>query len=123
LLEAVAMELARTIMAAAPLTNRWHKEVLRKLTAGPAVSTADLLRRLARACGRKPLLFDVPEQVMRVAAQLTGRTQDIARLCGSLVVDDSATRAALGWNPPVPFDDGILRTARWCMESAKHAKR
>jgi UDP-glucose 4-epimerase len=90
---------------------------------GPAVSTADLLRRLARACGRKPLLFDVPEQVMYVAAQLTGRTQDIARLCGSLVVDDSATRAALGWNPPVPFDDGILRTAHWYMESAKHAKR
>ena len=90
---------------------------------GPAVSTADLLRRLARACGRQPRLFDVPEKVLRMAAQLAGREQDIARLCGSLVVDDGATRTALGWSPPVPFDDGILRTAHWYTESAKHVER
>lgn len=90
---------------------------------GPAVSTADLLRQLARGCGRQPLLFKVPERMMRVAAQLIGREQDIARLCGSLVVDDSSTRAVLGWSPPVPFDDGILRTAHWYEESAKHAER
>lgn len=90
---------------------------------GPAVSTADLLRGLARACGRQPRLLDVPESVLRMAAQVAGRQQDIARLCGSLVVDDSATRTTLGWSPPVPFDDGILRTARWYMEEARHADR
>lgn len=90
---------------------------------GPAVSTADLLRRLARGCGRRPLLFGVPEGMMRVAAQLVGREQDIARLCGSLVVDDGATRAALGWSPSVSFDEGILRTAQWYLETAKHAER
>ena len=40
-LEAEASDIARDIVAAAPLTNRWHKEVLRQLTAGPVVSTAD----------------------------------------------------------------------------------
>lgn len=88
---------------------------------GPAISTAELLRHLARACGREALLFDVPETILRAAARVTGRQQDIARLCGSLVVDDSATRTILGWSPPVPFDVGMQRTAHWYMESADHA--
>jgi len=90
---------------------------------GPAVSTVDLLQRLARACGRTPLLVDVPESMLRVAGRLTGRKQDIARLCGSLVVDDSTTRAVLGWSPPVSFDEGLVRTARWYLDSVKHARR
>lgn len=40
-LEAEVLGLARAIVSAAPLTNRWHKEVLRRLCEGPAVSTAD----------------------------------------------------------------------------------
>jgi nucleoside-diphosphate-sugar epimerase len=36
----------------------------------------------------------------------------IAALTRSLQADDSATRAALGWTPPVPAAEGLARTAR-----------
>jgi UDP-glucose 4-epimerase len=90
---------------------------------GAPVSTPDLLRLLARSLNRVPRLFAVSEQCLRLVATLAGREQDQARLCGSLVVDDRATRSTLGWAPPVPFDEGLRRTAVWYLESVADVNR
>jgi len=77
------------------------------------LSTPELLRRLAGAMGRKPRLIAVPENLLRLAGHITGRRAEIQRLCGSLFVDVSRTRALLGWKPPVDVAVGLARTAAW----------
>ena len=80
---------------------------------GEPVSTAELFRRLARAMGRPCRLLPAPPSLLRMTAKLAGLGREMARLTGSLVVDDSGFRAATGWRPPVSFDDGLRRTVDW----------
>jgi len=80
---------------------------------GEDVSTPELIRRLARAMGRRARLVAVPTVMLRAAGTVLGRRPEVARLCGSLTVDLSDTRAALGWSPPVSLDEGLRRTVEW----------
>jgi nucleoside-diphosphate-sugar epimerase len=77
------------------------------------VSTPDLVRRLAAALRVRPRLLAVPLPLLRLAGQLTGRAAAVERLTGSLQVDSSRIRAALGWEPPFSLDRGLAETARW----------
>ena len=77
-----------------------------------SLSTPELIRRLGRALGRDARLLPVPETVLRLCGRLAGRQAEIARLCGSLTIDSTATRA-LPWSPPVPVDEALSRTAAW----------
>jgi nucleoside-diphosphate-sugar epimerase len=80
---------------------------------GEDISTPELVRRIARAMGRPARLLAVPRPLLAAAARLTGLTAEFARLCGSLTVDSTATRAELGWSAPLPLTDGIARTVEW----------
>lgn len=73
------------------------------------VSTTELLREMTLAAGKKPRLFPVPTSWLLLAGKLTGKQAFIDKLCGSLQVDISHTKDALGWNPPVSFKDGIRK--------------
>lgn len=73
------------------------------------VSTAELVRRLASAAGRRARLFPVPVWGLRVAAIMTGRLPAVNRLTGSLTVDISKAKRLLAWTPPVPLDEGLRR--------------
>lgn len=73
-------------------------------------STAELLQRLARAAGREARLPRLPLPWLHAAARVIGREAIAERLLGSLEVADDATRTALGWNPPVTFNDGLADT-------------
>src|SRR5207248_9079285 len=55
---------------------------------GPPISTAALCRELGAALGRPARLFAFPSRLLP------------RKLAASLEVDDSAIRAALGWQPP-----------------------
>lgn len=77
---------------------------------GEAVSTPELIRLLAAGMGVKPRLLPVPEAWLRLAGALTGRRAAVARLTGSLVVDDSPLRA-LGWAPRMALADGLAAMA------------
>lgn len=79
---------------------------------GEDLSTTDLLRRTARALGRPSRLVPVPASLLRAAAALLGRPELGQRLCGSLQVDISATREALGWQPPVSVNEALVTTAQ-----------
>lgn len=77
---------------------------------GEDPSTPDLIRRMAVAMGRRARLLPVPVVLLHALGKVTARTDEMARLCGSLVMDISRTRADLGWNPPLTLDQGISRT-------------
>ena len=77
---------------------------------GPALAVPELIRRLAFHFGRPARLFAVPPAVLRLAAGALGASAAFQRLCGSLEVDDSAFRGALGWVPPVTVDQGLKAT-------------
>jgi len=79
-------------------------------------STPDLIRMLSGAMCRRARLFAVPEALLRLAGRAAGREADVRRLCGSLFVDVSHTRASLGWKPVVDVAGGLARTAAWYAE-------
>jgi nucleoside-diphosphate-sugar epimerase len=80
---------------------------------GEDISTPGLVRALARALGVKERLFACPRPVLRAAAALLGRTDELARLAGSLQIDSSRIRRELAWRPRSTLADGLADTARW----------
>ena len=78
---------------------------------GRPVSTPELVRAIARAMGRPARLIPVPVGVLAFAGALLGKRAAVARLTGSLHVDDSlAIRARLGWTPPYTMEAGLAAT-------------
>lgn len=68
---------------------------------GESRSTPQLCRELGQALGRAARLFPFPAALLP------------EKLAGSLEVDDSAIRKALGWRPPYSIEEGLRATARW----------
>lgn len=80
---------------------------------GENPSTPELIRRLGQAMKRRVRLPHVAPSLIRVCAGLVGQKPAVARLCGSLVVDDTDTHRELGWVPALSLDKGLERTCRW----------
>ena len=76
------------------------------------LSTPALFRALAAALGRPARLFPLPPSLWALARGVAA----VASLTSSLAVDDSATRAALGWTPPFPAEAAIAATAHAYLE-------
>jgi nucleoside-diphosphate-sugar epimerase len=85
---------------------------------GEDLSTAELVRRLARALGVAPRLLPVPRWVLQLGGSVMGRSAAVQRLCGSLQVDISETRRILDWTAPVSVDEGLRRAAAPLLRSA-----
>ncbi len=79
---------------------------------GEDLSTPELVRRLARAMGRRARLFPVPTSVLMAGATLMGKRYVAQRLLGSLQVDISKAQRLLGWTPPVSVDEGLRRAVQ-----------
>lgn len=73
------------------------------------IGTPQLVREIGRRIGAPARLFPVPSWLLRTA------TGD--RLVGSLTLDDSVTRARLGWRPPFSLSDGLDATCRWFVDA------
>lgn len=84
---------------------------------GEDMSTPELLRRMGSALGKSARLLPVPEWVLVSSAAMLGKRPFVRRLCGSLQVDISKTRALLGWSPPVSVDQGLQLVARYFLET------
>lgn len=122
----------RSVQNARSLVSLWNlAEFLSVLAAAPAgvagtwmisdgedLSTPELLRRLALALARPLRLLPVPVPLLMRAARLLGRDAEFRRLCGSLVVDISQTRARLSWSPRISVDEGLARTVAWYRQRA-----
>jgi nucleoside-diphosphate-sugar epimerase len=83
---------------------------------GEDLSTTSLLRRLAKALGKKARLLPLPEWVLVFGATALGKSDVAQRICESLQVDICKTRDLLGWNPPVTVDQAMQRTADHYLE-------
>jgi len=77
------------------------------------VSTPELIRQIATALGKTGRLFSLPLFMLRLAGLITGKSQAMDRLTGSLAVDTSKIKKELGWNPPFTLAQGLKQTAEW----------
>jgi nucleoside-diphosphate-sugar epimerase len=80
---------------------------------GDNVSTPELIRRTASALGVSAQLLPFSVTLMKLAGKLTGKSNDVNRLTGSLTVDSGKIRRELGWMPPFTMDEGLRLTAIW----------
>lgn len=80
---------------------------------GEDISTPELFRRVGTALQRPARLINVPVFAMRVGASLLGRSAEVSRVTGDLVVDAGAIRRELGWQPRYTMQEGLEETARW----------
>ncbi|MFA7399568.1 MAG: SDR family oxidoreductase [Sideroxydans sp.] len=80
---------------------------------GQDVSTAELIRMIAKAMSCKSRLFYFPISLMRALALLMGRGDKVSRLLGSLQVSNAKIRKELGWVPRYSIEDGLKVTADW----------
>ena len=78
----------------------------------PDLSIADLVRGLAAGLDRPARLFPIPASMWPILNIAPGIGPRVAALTRSLQADDAATRAALGWTPPVSAREGLAHTAR-----------
>ena len=85
------------------------------------VSTPELVRAIAAALGVRARLWPFPPALLAALATVAGRRAAADRLIGSLQVDSSAARQALGWRPPHSMGDGLAATARWYRSSPAEA--
>jgi nucleoside-diphosphate-sugar epimerase len=89
---------------------------------GPAVSTPELIRAIARALERPARLVPVPVALMRAAGHLGDQLARVApwrltsvnleRMIGSLAVDSSKLAGVAG-PPPFTMAAGLAETAQW----------
>lgn len=80
---------------------------------GKDVSTAMLAEKIAHALGRSSRSFYFPPGLLRAAATMLGRAEQIDRLFGSLRVNDQKIRSELAWAPPYSMEQGLSATADW----------
>ena len=78
---------------------------------GEDVSTTELLRKVAKAFGKRALLLPIPVSLMVFVANLLGKQNVTDRLFGSLQVDSSKARELLSWRPVITMDEQLKKTA------------
>jgi nucleoside-diphosphate-sugar epimerase len=76
---------------------------------GDAMSTVDLVRRLAAAQGRRARLLRIAPGAIRALARLAGKSAVTDRLFGNLETDTTHLTEA-GWQPPFSFEQGLRAT-------------
>jgi nucleoside-diphosphate-sugar epimerase len=86
---------------------------------GDDVSTPELIRRIADALGVPAILSSFPVSLLHLAGKLLGKSAEIERLIGSLIVDSTKIRTELGWKPPFGLSEGLKETAMWYKEHQK----
>lgn len=77
---------------------------------GEDVSTTELLRKVAHAFGKKPVLIPIPVSLMKFVAKLLGKSDVANRLFASLQVDSSKARNLLDWKPVITMDEQLKKT-------------
>lgn len=85
---------------------------------GEDISTPDLLRQLAAGMGLSSRLLPCSPALLRLAGKLTGKSQQMERLLGSLQIDSDKICRELGWWPPYTLAEGLLAVAPASLETS-----
>jgi UDP-glucose 4-epimerase len=73
---------------------------------GEQVSTPEFIKRLAKAAGKRPLLFPLPIPLLVALLTALGRQDAHDGLIGSLELDLSKA-LSIGWRPEMTLDEGL----------------
>ena len=80
---------------------------------GQDISTPDLIRMIASAMDKKPILFSLHPGILKALCKIAGKGKELEKLTGSLLVDSSKIRNLLGWKPPFTLEEGIKETVKY----------
>lgn len=80
---------------------------------GEALSTSQLVVKIANALGKPARLFPMPKTALLCLAGVMRQQAAVQRLTASLEVSGSKLRRLLEWHPPEIVDQGIARTVEW----------
>lgn len=75
------------------------------------LSTKELITFMGRALGKNPWQLPCPIWVYRLLGAVTGKSDVVERLVGSLQVDIQYTKDTLNWAPPFTVEQGMAKTA------------
>ncbi|HJP36081.1 MAG TPA: NAD-dependent epimerase/dehydratase family protein [Gammaproteobacteria bacterium] len=75
------------------------------------LSSADLVRAMAAALGKRVRLFRFPRRLLEVAAWLTGRSDAFEKIAGSLIVENESIAKALSWAPRRSLEQSLAEAA------------
>jgi len=89
---------------------------------GRDISTANLIRLIASAMGKRPRLLPFSIGLLKTIGKLVRKSSEIERLTDSLCIDSSKIRKVLGWKPPFSMEEGIYDTVQWYMNNVKSKK-
>lgn len=76
---------------------------------GDDVSTPGLITLIGESISKPARLISVPGCLLRLAAFVLGKRQELNRLSGSLLVDNSKARNILGWKPKLSLEQGLKK--------------
>jgi nucleoside-diphosphate-sugar epimerase len=62
--------------------------------------------------GRKGWMLSVSPWVFKILGNITGKSEVVDRLCGSLKVDITKTKELLNWTPPFTVKEGFSKTVK-----------
>jgi nucleoside-diphosphate-sugar epimerase len=77
------------------------------------MSSPDLARHVGSALGHPARLLAFPPRLLSLGAAALGKTAAMARLLGSLQVDNCKIRRELSWEPSTNIEQGLAATAKW----------
>ena len=77
---------------------------------GQDVSTPDLIKMIAGAMNKKAVLFSLHPVILKALCRIVGKSAELEKLTGSLLVDSSKIRDLLGWKAPWTLEEGIRET-------------
>ncbi len=73
------------------------------------VTLVDMVKMMYRSLDKTGLIIPVPLSLMYLAGLITGKTQAVSKLTGSLTLDIGYTKDTLGWTPPYAMEQEISR--------------
>jgi len=82
------------------------------------VTVSDLIQRLAHAMNRRILVLPASEGLLRFAAKVLGKEQEVRRLVDPLQVSPYKAMRQLRWSPPVDMNAGLAATVEWYLGQA-----
>jgi nucleoside-diphosphate-sugar epimerase len=87
-----------------------------------ASGKTDLIRDGARLIGTNSFLLPIPQDLLNLFGKLAGKSAEITRLAGSLLIDDDKICTQLGWVPPFSVDAGLHETVEWFLKLSPSEK-
>jgi nucleoside-diphosphate-sugar epimerase len=86
-----------------------------------AISTTDLVKMISDSLGKSPILFKVPDFIIRLCLYISPDLFD--GLYGSMEINNDQTLRKLGYKPQVPMTEGIRKTVYSIMNKSGPSER